>query len=525
MEKQDSLSINKDPKLGGYLLTLAMPAVLLAIVALPFRHQFTLAEPDLLRMMSALVYGHVSGDKTMVDFQPYGIAFSFGWYQLLYAIAPEGWLDNPDLVTLLINRFGIVSGLLCSLLCPLYFSVIFGRKTAVVSAILFFLSSMMLPVAFSGHPILGASACLFAAGCLLTLAEDKPVSESWFYLVAAFILLVLGLTLRAEIILGFPFLWLASKNRLTGKASWLFKYGLRGSVMAIAFGCFLILQHQYLDNSGGGSGALSEFIKQFLSISKISKGAVIFLLSLGGATIVAGCFAIFKGARLQKNEIFLLLILALPSLALFIANPMPARHFFFPVLAVCLAVSLLLARWQPSAKWLLGASLAIVIGNQVVIELIRPAIISRSNYALNYPSLTERRFTPAAPSGAFVLDQPAMIVNEDGERSEAIRLAAQLPQRLVVLADHSFPLVAHMLAKDTSLRAQYQETNGVKYLKLTSPEREIVVVQKFPTWPKDLTADVLNESAWQGWPVYVQPSTLSPYDKTKIPSGREFKPV
>jgi len=504
---------------------LAIPALLLAVITLPFRHEYTLVEEDLIRMMSALVYGIVTGDKTMAGFHPYSIEFSFGWYEILYAIAPHDWLHNPDLAALLINRFGVISGLLCALTCALYLSALYGRTVAISASTMFFLSPMMLPVALSGHPEMGAAACLFAAGWLFTLSEDTDhIGLTWGFFVGALILLTLGLSVRAEIVLAFPFVWLATRNEGIDRQFWWTRYGLRGLVLAAAFGIFLIMQRHYLSSSGPSGGAafvLADFIQKFMSISKMGRGAFVFILSLGGATVLVALISVVGRTRWMQRDLYLLLILALPSLAFFLPNPQPARHFFFPTLAVCVLVGLILERWQHRDRRVLAISVLVALMNQVLIEAAHTVIISHSNYVLNYPSLTDRRFTPAAPSGAFMLDQPAMQINANGERREAILLAAQTPERLLVLADHPYYLIAHLIAGNPKLRFYDRGSNA--FDRLQSETKTIVLVVKYPSWPRDITAEVLQQQAWQHWPVFVQPSTISRYDKTEVPADRLYR--
>ncbi len=529
MEQQSSLQLKKSiekhqNKSWINLLSLTIPAVLLAAATLPFRNVFTLAEGDLTRMMSALVYWNVAGDKLMADFRPYGIDFSYGWYEMLNSIAPQGWLSNPDLAALLINRFGIISGLLCALACTVYLSALFGRGVAIAAATLFFLSPMMLPVAFSGHPEMGAAACLFVAGWLFSFTEDSDkIGLTWGYYLGALILLTFGLTLRVDIVMAFPFVWLVAKNGGIDRQFWLARYGLRGLVLAAAFGIFLIMQRHYLSSSDGAAFVLADFVERFLSPSKIVKGLVVLTLSIGGATLVAVIIALMRGLRCKQRDFYLLLVLALPPLALFLPNPLPARHFFFPVLAVCVCFGLLIKHWQPKNVWMLVVAVGVALMNQVVIEIVHPAVTSRATYVQNYPSLTARRYTPAAPSGAFIFDEPALQANEEGERLEAKRLGAQSSERLVVLADHMFYIIAYLFAQDPKLRCVYESVNGIKFLRLQSETRTVVLIERYISWPQDITPVVLQQQAWQGWPVYVQPSTKSRYDKTEIPADRLYK--
>lgn len=501
---------------------LALPAALILILLLPVANRYTLAEEDLLRMMCALIYGNVSGDASMADFHPYGISFSFAWYELMQAITPGETARNPDALAVLINRLGMIMGMLCAIACSLYLNSIYRATAATATGILFFLSPVMLPVILSGHPIIPASACLFLAGWLLTFSEMRPDQSRWYLFVIALILLTLGLSLRAEIVLAFPFVYLKTKN-LNWELSKHWRYfGLRSLLFTLAFAGFLVLQKRHLNPSEQGAFVLASFIEEFLSFSKIGRGLVVFCLSLGAATALAIAVTIVRKSRYIINEIMFLTVLALPALILFLPNPQPARHFFFPVLAVCLFAALLLEQWLKKTHFVLGISALIAVFNQIAIELAHPFIVSHSNYVQNYPSVTERRFSPAAPSGNFYSDQIAMQVNDDAERNEAILLAKSAPPKLLILADHDYYMLAHFLVRYPELRCSYGKIDGISYTQLSSGNRSYVYIEKYMAWPEDISAEALKNNGWQDWPVYVQPFTKTQYDRTEIPSSRNF---
>lgn len=503
---------------------IALPVILLALIALPVIHLHTLAEEDLIRMMNALIYGSVSNDSSMTDFRPYGITFSFGWYQLFQAITPEAWLRNPAQLALLINGFGVVSGFLCTVCCTLYLQALYGRNVAVISALLFFLSPVMLPVIFSGHPLIGAAACLFLAGWLLTFTEPQNGEgwAKWCYFLVALMLLTFGLSLRAEIVLAFPFVWIALKNPGDSWQSFWKYYSVRGLIFALAFLGFLLMQRGYLPPVEGSTFVLAAFIDEFLSLSKTVRGVIVLVLGLGVATLMSLSVALWRGG-VERLEIYLFFALAIPALLLFLPNPQPARHFFFPVLAVCWLAGIAINRWQSSWLPSLGIALATVVLNQGLLEFAHPYIVARANYVQNYPSLTERRFTPSAPSGAFIPDQIATQINDEAERQEAIVLAKNAPDHLVILADHNNSMLGYLLAAYPDLRSDYGESNGIPFIRLQSATKTVVVMEKYQAWPKDITAEVLQDKAWQDWPVYVQPSTKSRYEQTEIPAARAFK--
>src|SRR3954471_2577418 len=103
-------AVNPPPLRG---LALLAPALMVTLVALPVHYSVTLAEPDLARMMAALVYGGGTG-LGPGSATHYGAPFSFCYSQLFYALVPHEWLRHPDLVARLMNGFGVFSGILCA---------------------------------------------------------------------------------------------------------------------------------------------------------------------------------------------------------------------------------------------------------------------------------------------------------------------------------------------------------------------------------------------------------------------------
>lgn len=506
---------------GGTRALLFAPALVLALVAIPFRYEVTLAEPDLVRMMAALIYGEVSGLKEAAGMH-YGLPFSFGYYQLLYALAPQEWLRDPDLAATLINLVGVVSGLLCAWSCTFYLNKLFGTEVAVVAALMFFLSPMMLPLAFSGHPMVAGAACLFAGGWALLKADEDGRSpwQALSYYVIGSLLVIAALTIRAEVVLGFPFLWLAGAGRSRPTA----RLGRRallcdGLVLGMAFVVFLVLQHQYVAAEGGAATRVSAFLEKFLSVSSMGRGVAVLGLAAGTGTLVAAAVAAWR-LGWRGRDLWLPAVLAVPALVLWLPNPQPARHFFFVVMAACLLTSLWLRKAKFSFARLMALSLGIALTNQVIAEATRPLIVTR--YDWSYPLMTDRRATQQVPLGFFPLDQRANQTVAAIERQEAMDLATRLPPRLVILADFQHYLVAHFLVRDPRLEWSEFAHQGILFTKLRSPERTIVMAQKYDVWPRDAGAEILAAEAWQRWPVYVQQSTLSRFDKARVPTERQL---
>jgi hypothetical protein len=222
------------------------------------------------------------------------------------------------------------------------------------------------------------------------------------------------------------------------------------------------------------------------------------------------------------QERALVLVLAAPALVLWLPNPTTARHFFFVVLAACLALALYLERSPTGTlRRTLFLAAMLVAANQLVAELVRPAIVE--HYPWSFESPVTRRAAQRVPLGAFSLDQPANQALAALEREEAIRLAQQAPRRLLVLSASDEYLIAHFIARYPYLRWTEYQWNGVYVTELRGGSRAIVIIDKGSGWPRDVTGAALARAEWRDLPVYEQRTTMSRYDRTPVPQERHFE--
>jgi len=197
-------------KLPTHTWLFALPLLCALHVAL-FGYHTTLAEPDMVRMMAGIVYGGVSGEHSLAGHQ-YGIAFSFGFYQLLYQLLSPEALRDPDQVAAAINHLGLGMAFLFALGLCLMLVTFTTRTVALFCSIAYLFSPVALPFLASGHPMIGASAFLFfACAVLLRAAENyssmgpapRRALSFGMTLAMACGLIFVALTLRAEITLTF----------------------------------------------------------------------------------------------------------------------------------------------------------------------------------------------------------------------------------------------------------------------------------------------------------------------------------
>ncbi len=511
-----------------------------AVSGLLFAYPNTVSEPDLVRMMAGIVYGGVTGQQIFAGYH-YGIEFSFGFYQALYHLLPEAALRDPDRVAQAINQLGLAMAFLLALGLCLMLEKLIGRVTALFCAILFLFSPLGWPFVCSGHPMIGACAFLFLAAWLLLRSLAYP---KWLplllHLAFMALLLLISLTLRAEIALAFPFVGLAwlLKSPLAWKQRILAGV-LPLAAMLLAVGGFLYLQRPFVLASGGAIQSIGAYIADFSSNQRVIQGLGVMTLAFGSvsALVLAGAFGWTFAYRLKlpfspreampnpllRPLLIPLFALILPSLLFWISIPQPARHFIIPVLGLCLLLGLLLANRLRTQTQALVLGFLLVAANQTVAELVlRPLIVK--HYPWSYQSDSARRTSQRMTLGFFPLDQQGNIAAEALLKQEAIQLATQAPEKLLILADSKFYIVAQLLAADPQLRLQASKVGNFDALLISRPGRNIYMVEKYTSWPKDVLAEILTLPEFATYPVHVQKATLSHYDKTPLPAARQYLP-
>lgn len=496
--------------------------ILVTIVTTLFRYRFTLAEPDIVRMVAGVVYGGVTGDHIFAGYH-YGLKFSFGYYELLYHLIPEYLLHDPDYVALVINDLGTVFAFIFALGLSLMLNKLFDHGIPVFCAVGFLFSPVVLPFLSSGHPLIGACAFLFL-GCWLVLIASEKTSliKSALYLAFAFAALTASLCLRGEVILAFPFIvstyWIRSpKNH----QNWLFGSAIC-LVLILAFGYFLYLQRPFIVSEGGAANSVSSFLSEYMVLGHMVKGAGIVVLAQGIVTALLLSISIAlraKDRNVNLPVVLVCLVLTLPSLFFWLANPTPARHFIIAILGLYLLLGQLWVNKLKNVKASLGLATLLVFGNQAIAELGHFVIVNGFHWSNSYGA--NRKASQKFPLGFFPLDQLANKVTEEAIRTEAFQVVAAKPQRLIILADSEFYLVARLLADDTSLRLVRSNIGSFPVILLKNAYRMIYIVsEKYLYWPRDVLAEILEKPKVFDYAIYVQQATVTKYDKVSVPKQR-----
>lgn len=202
--------------------------------------------------------------------------------------------------------------------------------------------------------------------------------------------------------------------------------------------------------------------------------------------------------------------------------PQPARHFLFATLGTALLIGLLIRAKLTRIRDAVLVGCALVIANQLAAELIYQPVVNR--YSWVYPQMVDHRSTQQVPLGLFVADQRANRDKTLMVRAEAIRLLHADIDRVAVLGeDDCFYLLAKALAESPSARVVLnREPNGLLVYEVLDGERRFAVVVKRGVWPSDGIKASTGLPRFRGWRFFVQPSSVSKYDRDEVPAERRF---
>jgi hypothetical protein len=518
--------------LDVFFAAFAMAAYVLWIYC--FRYRGLLGEDDLYRMLVGLLDGARSGAHLAAGTH-YGKAFSFGYIAALYRFAGPQILADPQRLIALINAIGFRSAAAGCFCFWLLAWMLYGLRVATVALMMFALSPMMLELGTSGHPVLPAFA-LFAAGSLclmLPVASVRDLPPAFFGL----LLLVAAMVTRAEVALALPFVVLARAD--FGSFSRLLKSaGLRAAAAVLATAAFLLLKWVYVDSTPG-SAHLGSFLEQFIRFKDIPIGVFVLVFSCGVVTVFAGLIAIVSMARstgtassASAQRIALLhsatgpLLLIVPALLFFIANPRPGRHFILCLAGISILIGWLISR-ALSTRPILVYTLAfgIVAGNQAMGALTGPFILKYAPFKLLVLPGNIHHLPRGVPTGSSWSYHRAFVAEQ--LRTTAFAMSVQNPcdEKTLVLSLDATQIFSDLYSASNpsasnSWIAREQHLGRFPFMEAHIRGRTVLVLSENEGWPRDAAADALADPAFRDYKLVRDPNNLSIYDRAVIPPSR-----
>jgi hypothetical protein len=512
------------PQLSPGKWVLTLPVVLYALLVLPFVFHDVVGEPDLERTALAILYGAASGLHEAAGYH-YGLEVSFGYYAFFYHLLPQSVLLDSTALIAAINFLGYASAVLAVGMLALYCTRLFGVLTALVACVLFAFSPVFLDLGTSGHPQVPGLATTLLGAWLLTFATDTTLSSARRLAasLAAFGALTVGLTMRGDFVLAYPFIALvASERELGSRRAWLRTAAQRLAVLIPAFAVFLVLQsYAFSAGSEGKAGFVSGVFATFYKPDTIPRGLIVVVLCTGVATMLAFAgLLLVRGARaLPSVNVLALLALALPSLAFWLPNSTPGRHLILVTLAVALSVALLLTRGA-RVRWAIPAAALLVISNQAIAESSHG--LMEEHYQWTYPLLTGRRATQSIPMGMFPLDHEAKQATFMVLRDEGRAFARTCSGKVLAFAEEPHYMLLSLVELDRSVRIDTVQVGQNRVFRAHGARCSVDFVEKAAAWHRDSLREILEAGYDVDWPIYFQESRRNPSDRTPVPQERRY---
>ncbi|HYZ23881.1 MAG TPA: hypothetical protein VE690_17175, partial [Rhodopila sp.] len=372
---------------GSWPTDLIIAAVFIAVYALvihAFQYQGALGESDLYRVLVGIMAGADSGDGLATDLH-YDRDFGFGYLAAFYAFADPATLRDPDRLMALMSQVGFWSALAGLALFWCAVRLVHGSLTANVALIVFALAPIIPELATSGHQVLPMFAFLCAAAVLMFL----PLTGWRAALagVAAWALLLLGMTMRGEEFLAFPWLVLARADT-TSFRRFIISALLRSIAPALAIVGWAVLQRIVLPAASNEMGStISLYFTEFYRWRTIAPGVVYMMTGCGFATVAVAAGAVvylgwqeLAGRRIAPAAGLGAWLgpaaLVLVPFLFFVPNPQPTRHFMLTLAGLGIFIGMACARFPRAGRaTAVVAALCIGAANQVFAELVRPPLL------------------------------------------------------------------------------------------------------------------------------------------------------
>src|SRR6185437_5497228 len=113
-----------------------VPVALYALIVYPFVYRDVVGEPDLERMLMAVIYGATTGLGEAAGFH-YDLPVSFGYYGALYHLLPLSVLLHSTSLITAMNFIGFGSAVASLAFLALYAVRLFGPRVAFLAGMLF----------------------------------------------------------------------------------------------------------------------------------------------------------------------------------------------------------------------------------------------------------------------------------------------------------------------------------------------------------------------------------------------------
>jgi hypothetical protein len=496
-----------------------------------FQYHGVFGETDLYRVMIGVIDGAVTGTGYHSELH-YGRDFSFGYFGALYEFFPNAILRDPDKLIKLINDIGYYSIISGTFFFWLSVLLVYGARAAFAALALFAFSPLILEMGTWGHQMLIAMAFLWAAAACLFW----PLAgwRAFLAAIAATFLLICGLTMRAEIVLAFPYLALA-RVKLTSFRAFVRSAAINAASPAVALIAFLAVRQSIASfpRKAVETTRIASTLEEHFSWTHVVQAPAYMALGAGIATVLAvaaaGIWALRRSVRPRvpddatiREQLIGPAALILVPYAFWMFDPI-ARHFILAVAGVSILTGWAITKFfVPRFAPVFVSVLILIAANQVLSEAVRPTLLrmnaARSPYRPPPEFLTTLTFAPAGLTWRHhaALDARYHKWNEVGDMA-----ATSCEANTVIFTDNAEQLIIRFFAAGGKLdRSNLFLIHGFHALSGNIGAHHYVFIAEETGYPNDAVAEVLADPAFDDYKLYADPTFPFIYDKVAIPPAR-----
>jgi dolichyl-phosphate beta-glucosyltransferase len=352
------------PASPGPVLT---PTFVLAVVALwgvaTLRLFFTSGsgEHDTFMIAAGVVNGAQTGNVINPFCYDPGLQFLF--YHLFHLFTAS-WIPSTANVLAIMN----VAGGLSSLAIPFLLALVLAPAMrdparARLAVLLFAVSPLYFFTVSYGHPFSVALPVFLLSWILLRpLLSPDEGRLGWPRIAAAVAIQAVALMIRFEQVALFGVLMLSlvalQRDRIWSRLA------IAGGAFAAAVSACLVVRHALIPH---GKAIASDIPVLFsiLQPAQVRWGSVHLLSEVGLPLLAAGALVAFYAARRRNVGLLLVAVAgALPTMAVYIGNPSPPRHFYVASLGLATLIaagvsSRRIPRWNVALPFILVANLTL----------------------------------------------------------------------------------------------------------------------------------------------------------------------
>ena len=489
-------------------------------------------ESDLYRVLLGLLNGQATG-LWLGDPTQYGIQFGYGYVAMIYWLGETHILNigNRDSLIEAVNVIGFLASVATVGLLMASLRLMYSAQTALLASAIFIFSPLFLEMGTSGHQLLIALAFFFAANLLLVL--NVPGRWNIVSYGLATLLLFVGLAMRAELPLAFPWLVFAQRPRATlTQREYILGAVSRSIVCVIAFAIFeIVFRYEVHVPITGGLSGLSTFLGEFYGIGNVMRGWVIFAVGSGLATIVVGAISLIGTTKIVQNFRWSTVLVSDPNLlapvslilvgtVFWIPNPNPARHFTFVLLGIAVLIALQITRRiHVNDRGVIVIGLAIFVANQALAEVARPFVLRNLHSVyVNFPEHSPT--TGAVPLGSFPRHHASLVERAAVLTKFSRMIIGSCEQQVLILTSNG-PLMAGLMFKPNSdTQVSVAKIGSHEALKAVRNNQTFLFVDPLHIWPQDPVAVIANDTELNGYQILRDPYSLSANDKLAVPAAR-----